>query len=249
MPHSKPLAGQAALVTGGAMRLGAALAEGLAKAGANVVLHCNRSLPAAEELAEALRTQGAAAAVVQADLRDPAAADALVGEAISRFGSLDILINNASIFDDVAFANMNADNVLENVSVNAVAPMLAARRFAAQGREGVVVNLLDAMTADYDRKHVPYHLSKRMLSDLTRIMALEFAPSVRVNAVAPGLILPPPGKDESYLKELVHSNPLHRYGAPSDIVKAALFLIDASFVTGQILYVDGGRNMRGKMYE
>ena len=93
------------------------------------------------------------------------------------------------------------------------------------------------------------HLSKRVLHTLTRIMAVEFAPEVRVNAIAPGLILPPPGKDVAYLEGLAHSNPLHKHGGAADVVTAALYLLHAEFVTGQTLFVDGGRHLRGSMYE
>ena len=125
---------------------------------------------------------------------------------------------------------------------------MIARAFGAQGIEGVIVNFLDTRIEDYDRKHAAYHLSKRMLYTLTRMMAIEFAPLVRVNAVAPGLILPPPGKDESYLAQLAHTNPLGRYGDPSHIVEAVLFLVRNDFVTGQVVFVDGGRHLKGKMY-
>ena len=113
----------------------------------------------------------------------------------------------------------------------------------------VVILGLDTMVMDYDKKHLPYHLSKRTLQTLTRIMAMEFAPAIRVNAVAPGLILPPAGKGLEYLEQLVSSNPLHRYGGPEDIVQAVFYLLGAEFVTGQTLFVDGGRHLRGSMYE
>jgi len=95
---------------------------------------------------------------------------------------------------------------------------------------------------------VAYHLSKRMLFALTRMMALEFAPRIRVNAVAPGLIIPPPGQDESFLQRLASTNPLGRHGDPADVADAVLYLVGAGFVTGQVIYVDGGRHMRGAVY-
>ena len=101
---------------------------------------------------------------------------------------------------------------------------------------------------DYDRAHAAYHLSKRMLFTLTRMMALEFAPQIRVNAVAPGLILPPPGQDASFLERMASTNPLGRHGDASDVADAVLFLTGAGFVTGQVIYVDGGRHMKGAVY-
>ncbi len=113
----------------------------------------------------------------------------------------------------------------------------------------MVVNFLDTMIRDYDKKHVPYHVSKKVLQDLTRMMAVEYAPKLRVNAVAPGLVLPPLGKDESYLERLKHTNPLQSYGSGEQIAHAVVFLLTNEFITGQCIYVDGGRNLRGAMYE
>ena len=242
------LKGKIALVTGGAKRLGAALAKGIAAEGAHVIIHCNHSHKEAEKTADAIIDAGGDASIIETDLADSAMADMLIGRAIAHTGPLDILVNNASIFEECSFAEMEPDDIHKNMNIHAIAPMLIARRFAEQRRKGVVINLLDTMIMDYDRHHVPYHLSKRMLDTLTRIMAMEFAPDIRVNAIAPGLILPPPGKDMDYLEKLVHSNPLHKHGGEADIVNAALYLLHADFVTGQTLFVDGGRHLRGSMY-
>ncbi|HDP34483.1 MAG TPA: SDR family oxidoreductase [Candidatus Hydrogenedentes bacterium] len=243
------LRGKTALITGAAKRLGAALARALADAGAHVVIHCRNSRDAADKLANAIMDARGAASVIEADLADTAMADSLVGRAIALAGPLDILINSASIFHEASFLEMEPAVIHENMNVNAIAPMLVARRFAAQQRPGAIINLLDTMVMDYDKKHVPYHLSKRVLHTLTRIMALEFAPDIRVNAIAPGLILPPPGKDNTYLESLAHTNPLHKHGSAAAVTDAALYLLHADFVTGQTLYVDGGRHLRGSMYE
>ena len=111
------------------------------------------------------------------------------------------------------------------------------------------MNLLDARVTAYDRQHASYHVSKRVLLTLTRMLAMELAPRIAVNAVAPGLILPPKGQDESYLQKLLDSNPLHRHGDPSDVTDAILFLVTSRFITGQILYVDGGYHMKGHLYD
>jgi len=242
------LAGQTALVTGAGRRLGRAITLALARAGANVALHCRSSAAEAETTAAEANLLGARTWLFEADLAAPDAAADLVRRAAAETGGLDILINSASIFHACSFADATAEAVLENVNVNALAPMFAGRAFAAQQRPGAIVNLLDARVADYDRDHVPYHLAKRMLLTLTSIMAVEFAPLVRVNAVAPGLILPPEGKDTAYLESLQHTNPLNRYGSEADISEAVLYLVRAGFVTGQTLYVDGGRHLRGNMY-
>ncbi len=101
----------------------------------------------------------------------------------------------------------------------------------------------------YDKEHASYHISKRVLVTLTRMLALELAPKIAVNAIAPGLILPPVGEDETYLRRWAHANPLNRWGEPKDIVDAMLFLLGSRFITGQILYIDGGYHMKGHMYD
>ena len=242
------LAGQTALVTGAGRRLGRAVTLALARAGANVAIHYRRSSAEAEATAAEANLLGARTWLFEADLATPAAATELVERAAAETGGLDILVNNASIFHECAFADSTAEAVLENVNTNALAPMHAARAFAAQQRPGAIVNMLDAMVADYDRKHVPYHLAKRMLLTLTSIMAVEFAPLVRVNAVAPGLVLPPEGQGAEYLDSLKHTNPLNRIGTEDGVADAVLYLLRAGFVTGQTLYVDGGRHLRGSMY-
>ncbi|NQV31372.1 MAG: SDR family oxidoreductase, partial [Phycisphaeraceae bacterium] len=129
-------------------------------------------------------------------------------------------------------------------------PLALSRAFAAQGQltSGHIINMLDSRVQDYYKLHVPYHLSKRSLLALTRMLAIELAPGVAVNAVAPGLILAPEGKGDEYLQALAHTNPLNRSGGPQDICEAVLFLLRSEFITGQIIYVDGGRHMKGHMY-
>lgn len=244
----RPLEGRNALVTGAGRRLGAAMALTLARAGANVVVHYHRSGDEAARIVETISALGCRAWLLRADLERLEEADAVVARALQLAGRLDILINNAAIFPAGTLADMTADTLAHNVNVNALAPFLIGRRFCAQGVPGVIVNLLDARMVDYDREHASYHVSKRMLFTLTRMMALEFAPQVRVNAVAPGLILPPEGHGEDYLERLAHTNPLNRHGSANDVAEAALYLVRGEFVTGQVLFVDGGRHLRGNMY-
>jgi len=211
-----------------------------------VVIHYHRSADDAEAVAEAVRRHGRRAWTLQADLAD--AADDVIGRAADLAGPIDVLVNNASIFPTGLITETTAADLLLNVRVHAVAPLLLSRALAAQGRGGHIVNLLDARITDYDRHHAAYQLSKRMLADLTRMLAVELAPSIAVNAVAPGLILPPPGEDDSYLERFAHTNPLNRHGDPADIAAAVLYLLSSTFITGQTLYVDGGRHLRGSMY-
>lgn len=248
MSMDRPLAGKTALVTGGAVRLGRAICSALAEDGVHVIVHYNASKDAAEDLTDTLRNTGVKTWTLPADLELAEDAENLVDRALELSGELDFIINNASIFPRDTLEDLNAETLFQNISVNALAPFLIARSFAKRGGTGTIVNLLDARIADYDREHVSYHLSKRMLSSLTQMMAAEFAPAVRVNAVAPGLILPPVGKDASYLNALKDTNYLKRTGSPDDVCRAVLFLLTSEFVTGQTLYVDGGRHMKGHFY-
>lgn len=237
-----------ALVTGSAKRLGAAVARALAARGVDLALHYRHSREEAEALAQSLETFGVRTVLLQGDLAVAATARQVFEEAAATLGAVDILINNASIFPADRLDAAGVESVHENVDINALAPMVLGQCMAAQQRPGAIINFLDTRIQDYDHKHVSYHLSKRMLYTLTRMQAVEYAPEIRVNGVAPGLVLPPAGKDESYLQGLADTNPLQCYGGPSDIVDAVCYLLDAMFVTGQVLYVDGGRNLRGAMY-
>jgi len=243
-----PLTGKTALVTGGAKRIGRATVLALAGEGANVVVHYRSSQTQADDLVRQIRGTGGNAWAVRADLADEDQAKTLLDRARERAGTVDILINNASIFPENTLDDLTADDVAISVQVNAVAPFLIARALAAQTGNGAIVNFLDARLGDYDASHVAYDLSKRMLLAITQMLALEFAPAVRVNAVAPGLILAPCGEDESYLKRLGSRNPLRRVGKVQNITDAVVFLLQNDFVTGQVIYVDGGRQMKGRLY-
>ena len=243
------LSGKVALVTGAAKRIGRSTALALARSGADVVVHYNTSAAEAEALLGSIRGLGRRAWAIQADLAQPDEAEGLVAMAVEQAGPVDILVNNAAIFAESRLRDFRPEELLENVSINALAPLLAGRAFAAQGRGGAIVNLLDSRITDYDRTHAAYHLTKRMLLTLTRMMALEFAPAVRVNAVAPGAILPPPGREDDNMAAAAAGNLLGRCGTPEEVADAVLFLLTNEFVVGQVIYVDGGRHMRGRTYD
>jgi hypothetical protein len=249
MHNSGSLCGQTALVTGAARRIGRAIVLGLAEAGANVVVHYRSSHDEAATTAAAARERGVCAWPVQADLGDPTAAAGLLNRAAEAAGPIDWLVNNASIFERSTLQEFRTEDLHRHIQINALAPLALARALAVRGRPGAVVNLLDTRVLVYDRANVAYHLSKRMLLSLTRMMALEFAPAVRVNAVAPGLILAPAGKGPDHVARLAERVPLRRSGNVADVVDAALFLLRSDFVTGQVIYVDGGYHMRGRTYE
>lgn len=243
------LAGKTALITGAAKRIGETIAIALALRGVRLALHYRSSLEEVQGVVSEIRGMGGAASVFQADFSDPTTASRLFQEAREQCGAIDFLINNASIFPDNGLMDFSVDDLTLNMNVNAMAPLILSRRFAEQEREGVIINLLDSRVADYDRKHVPYHISKRSLYSLTKMMAVEFAPNIRVNGVAPGLIIAPEGERPDYLERLKSTNLLHTYGGPEDIADAVVFLLESRFITGQTIFVDGGRHVRGHMYD
>jgi NAD(P)-dependent dehydrogenase (short-subunit alcohol dehydrogenase family) len=240
--------GKRALVTGGAKRLGKEIASALAGAGASVVIHYNTSGAPAEEFCAALEASGTTAVPVQADLDDPAQAEGLFDAAWKALDGIDLLVNNASIFPTGRMDGMTLADLDANVRVNAWAPFLATRAFHRRVKDtdgtGSVVNLLDTRLVGGDLAHAPYHLSKAMLAEITSMTAVEFAPELQVNGVAPGAVMPPEGLGDEYLAGLTAELPLRRRGYPADIAEATLYLLGASFVTGQVIFVDGGRHLR-----
>jgi hypothetical protein len=248
MTTSKSEQKQTALITGAAKRIGRATALALAKNGLNVVVHYATSKNEALQLVEEIRSIGSAAWSIDADLADPKQAEALVTRSVEFAGSLDVVINNASVFPSSRLMDFTAEELDYSVRINAFSPLLISREFAKHCQSGVIVNLLDSRIKTYDREHAAYHLSKRMFFSVTRMLAMELAPKIRVNGVAPGLVLPPIGKDQSYLEKRKHTNPLERYGDVSHVTDAISFLIENTFITGQVIYVDGGRHLKNAVY-
>ena len=238
------------LITGGARRIGAAIARKLHAAGANVVLHCHRSRAEADRLRDELEGGRAdSTAVVQADLLDTVALPGLIEEAVRAFGRLDALVNNASSFYPTPFGTIGEDEWQDLVGTNLRAPLFLSQAAAPWLREarGAIVNLVDIHAERPLKDFVVYSVAKAGLAGLTRALALELGPHVRVNGVAPGAILWPDG-DEHFAPgekgRITEQTPLKRIGSPDDVAGAVKYLLfDAPFVTGQILAVDGGRGI------
>jgi len=238
-----------ALITGGGKRLGKETALHLASCGMDVIVHCNRSRSEADEVAHAVVANGCRAAVVQGDLGDIASIPALFARCVEQLGPIAALINSASIFPDGRVLSFSDDDLQENMRVNAMAPLILSRCFAKQSSEAQsIVNILDSHVGEYDARHVPYHLSKRALDAITRMLAVELAPQIRVNAVAPGLILPPVDAPPDYAQVRQKDLPLQKQGSPIDVARAVAFLLENEFITGQTIFVDGGRHLRGSFY-
>jgi len=246
---ARRLEGKNALVTGAARRIGRAISLALAREGANVALHYSSSEQEIVELAVEIEGLGGQAVTLRADLSDPAELVGLVDRAREALGKIEILVNNASIFPSDTLETVEIENLQRNMEINAWAPLVLTRAIAAQTEHGHVVNLLDSRVSGFARSHVSYILSKQVLAALTRLSALELAPGIAVNAVAPGLILPPPGEGEEYLKRLATSLPLQRRGTPEDVAAAVIYLVSSEFVTGETIYVDGGRRLNVKKGE
>jgi NAD(P)-dependent dehydrogenase (short-subunit alcohol dehydrogenase family) len=238
------LRGRKALVTGGAKRIGRAIALALAREGVDVVVHSNTSGTEAAELAAELERLGVRAWTVTADFKRPDELGSLVSRALDVAGGLDVLVNSASIFPADRLGDLTLASLVENLEVNAWAPLVLCRDFARCLGEGRIVNLEDTRIAGFDRAHAGYILSKHALAAITRALAMELAPGITVNAVRPGLILPPPGEDWGYVERLTGTLPLRRHGEPDDVADAVVFLASSGFVTGEVVYVDGGRHLR-----
>jgi len=237
------LAGKTALVTGGAKRLGSAIAFGLAKQGANVVIHYGRSESEARKLQKELTELGVKSWTISADFANPLSCKTLIERAYEVSGGLDVLVNNASIFTANDMAAVRLEDIEINMLTNAWTPFLLSRYFSERTERGRIINILDTRIEGYDLTHFAYYLSKRMLETLTKSMALKLAPRITVNSVAPGLILPPEGKDDTYLEQKKDTVPLKKHGSVEDIVESVLFLLRNDFITGQVVYVDGGKHL------
>ncbi|AEL08632.1 pteridine reductase [Xanthomonas campestris] len=236
------------LITGAARRIGAQIATTLHGAGYRVALHAHRSGDALAARVAALCAQRAGSAcALQADLRTPEAPAQLVDACVAAFGRLDAVVNNASAFYPTVLGEATPAQWDELFAVNARAPFFIAQAAAAQLRahHGAIVNLTDLHAEQPMRQHPLYGASKSALEMLTRSLALELAPQVRVNAVAPGAILwPEDGKADAAKQALLARTPLARTGTPEEVAEAVRWLLDdASFITGHTLRVDGGRRL------
>ena len=245
-----PLDGKVALATGSARRLGAAVLRQLHGAGANVVIHYRSSAHEADALAGALNALRPASAVaVQADLLDLASLPRLVDAVVKAFGRLDILINNASTFYPTPVGEITSEQFDDLIGTNLRAPLFLAQAAASQLRlhEGLIINMVDIHGSRPLKRHPVYCAAKAGLVMLTRSLAREMAPQVRVNGIAPGPVLwPEGGLDDELQKKIIGRTALKRRGSPADVARAALyFATDAPFVTGQVLAVDGGRSLGG----
>ncbi|HEY3117856.1 MAG TPA: SDR family oxidoreductase [Chloroflexota bacterium] len=239
------LRGRTALVTGSAVRIGRQICIELAQRGANIVINYRSSATAAAELVLLLEQMGVRALAIQADVSVSADVARLATEAEAEFGKIDVLVNNASIYPVTPIGELTESQWDESIAVNLKGPFLCClefgRRMAADDG-GVIVNLSDWAACHPYVDYLPYLTAKGGIITMTKAFAVELAPKVRVNAIAPGPILPPDYLDSEDRQEAANGTLVRRWGGPEDIARTAVFLVEGSdFITGVILPVDGGR--------
>ena len=248
MTSPNNLNGKVALITGAARRIGAAIATTLHRDGASIAVHYRKSSADAEALAERLNTERPdSAALFQADLNDTEALPSLVEKVVAWHGTLDVLVNNASSFYPTPPGEITQAHWDDLVGSNLKAPLFLSQAALPALREagGAIVNLIDVHAQRPLRNHAVYGSAKAGLAMLTRSLAKDLAPEVRVNGVSPGAILwPENGMDDATRETILRQIPLARPGQPEDIAGCVLYLVrDAAYVTGQIIAVDGGRSI------
>lgn len=238
--------GRVALVTGAGRRVGRAIALALGARGMRVGVHYNGSAEGARETAALIEKGGAEAHVLPGDLRDPAISTTLVRAAIDRFGALDVLVNSAAVMERTPFGDVTAQQWDAMFALNLRAPFLLSQAAAPEltRREGSIVNIADLAAFESWPAYVPHGITKAGVVQMTRSLARVLAPRVRVNAIAPGAVLLPDDWDEESRARLIETTPLRRLGSPDDVARAVLYLVEADYVTGDTLFVDGGRNVR-----
>ncbi|MGQ9490425.1 MAG: SDR family NAD(P)-dependent oxidoreductase [Anaerolineae bacterium] len=242
-PMTTSLVGQVALVTGGAVRVGRTICLALAGRGVHVAFTYLPGEPAEQTAAE-IAALGVQALALPLDVREPGAPARVVEQVIARFGRLDILVNNASVWLRAPFLEITPEAWQMALDVNLTGPFLmsqaAAPHMLRQG-SGLIINITDLSAYQTWREYAHHAASKAGLVALTRVMAAELAPHVRVNAIAPGTVLLPDGATEAKRQWAIENSLLKRIGRPEDVARTVLFLADSDFVTGAVYFVDGGR--------
>lgn len=234
-----------ALITGAAKRVGRAMALHLASQGWNIAIHYNTSEPEARQFCDELTGNypNQRFELFKADLNLPEEVELLIPQVILQMGSLDLLINNASVFEPVKLGETTTGFFDRQMNVNFKAPFILLRDFAQLLHSGVIVNFVDTRIVTNQSNFAAYSISKKALWELTKMAALEFGPDIRVNAIAPGLTLPPEDKGEDYLLKLAEKITMKRPGGLEPILKSLDYILDNDYLTGQLLFCDGGENL------
>lgn len=236
---------QTALITGASKRIGRSLTEHLAEQGWNVVVHYNSSAKGANELVEDLSAKypDQQFIAVQANLAEVDEVVALIPKLADQNIKVDLLINNASVFDRGYLKDTSVELFDAQIDVNQKAPFFLIRDFANYYKTGNIVNFVDTRITANASNFAAYSISKKALWELTKMAALEFAPNIRVNAIAPGVTLPPEDEDEDYLEKLAQGIPMKKPGGVEPILKSLDYILENDHLTGQLLFADGGENL------
>lgn len=240
------LKGRVALVTGGGRRVGRALAEALAERGATVAVHHHESATGATDVVRAIESRGGRAAAFKADLTTDAAPATLVEEVVGKFGTLDVLVNSAAVMVRTPWGKVSPAVWDSMFALNTRAPFFLSQAAAPYLRKskGVIVNIADLAAFETWPDFIPHGISKGGVVQMTRALARILAPDVRVNAIAPGTVLMPENTTREVIERFNATTPLARQGSPADVAQAMLYLLDADYVTGETIIVDGGRHIR-----
>ena len=238
-----------ALITGAARRIGKAMAQYLAGRGWNIAIHYNSSEPEArrfcDELAGAYPNQQFE--IFKANLNLPDEVELLIPQVIQKMQVIDLLINNASVFEPAQLGNTTTEFLDRQMNVNFKAPFILMHDFAKSFKSGVIVNFVDTRIVTNQSNFAAYSISKKALWELTKMAALEFGPGIRVNAIAPGLTLPPEEKGDDYLLKLAEKIAMKRPGGLEPILRSLDFILNNDYLTGQLLFCDGGENLGVKI--
>lgn len=234
-----------ALITGAARRVGKAMAQHLASQGWNIAIHYNTSVPEArllcDELVGAYPNQQFE--IFKANLNLPDEVELLIPQVVQKMKIIDLLINNASVFDPASIGDTTTEFLDRQMNVNFKAPFILMHDFAQSLKSGVIVNFVDTRIVTNQSNFAAYSISKKALWELTKMAALEFGPDIRVNAIAPGLTLPPEEKGEDYLLKLAEKIAMKRPGGLEPILRSLDFILNNDYLTGQLLFCDGGENL------
>jgi len=240
------LAGRVALVTGAGRRVGRVLAVALGARGMHVIVHYNSSAAGAEETVRLVTRAGGSAETARADLDDTSDAERLIDRAVAARGSLEVLVNSAAMMLRTPVGETTAKDWDAMFALNVRAPYFLSQRAAPALRasRGSIVNIADLAAFETWPAYVPHGITKSAVVQMTRALARVLAPEIRVNAIAPGVVLLPDGWSDADAEHLRSTTPLQRLGSPEDVAGAMLYLLDADYVTGEVIVVDGGRHVR-----
>ena len=247
------IAGKSAVITGGAVRIGRAVAIRLGSLGVHVCLHYNSSGDAAEQTITQLSEFGIRASSVSADFSDPVAASKRVfDQALEDLGSVDFLVNSAAIFEPSTLSDLEEAVWDRHLDINLKTPVFLSQKFLdalPDSRRGHIINIADWRALRPVTGHLAYTVAKAGLAATTRLLAQELAPTIQVNAVAPGAILPAPGSSTGEFERRAEGIPLQRTGGPDDIADAIEYLLRSDFVTGEVMHVTGGEHLPGHVQD